>query len=103
MSVLHMLCVSSSVLGVGEILHALIPASLLRDRILFIRIPFELSCYYYSLRRWGGGSTGVIREPRHRPLLLVLYRTAKIWEFPPPSGLAGALTHAVSGDRDPQW
>ena len=31
----------------------------------------------------GGGSTGVIQEPRHRPLLLVSYRTARIRELPP--------------------
>ena len=37
----------------------------------------------------GGGSTGVLREPRHRPLLLVSYRAARIREFPPPSRLAG--------------
>ena len=33
----------------------------------------------------GGGSTAVIREPRHRPLLLVSYRTARIRELPPPA------------------
>ena len=32
----------------------------------------------------GGGSTGVIREPRHRPLTLVAYRTASTRDFPPP-------------------
>ena len=53
----------------------------------------------------GGGSTGgVVREPRHRPLTPVAYRTASSTrEFPPaPSRLAGALTNAVSDDRDPQ-
>ena len=44
----------------------------------------------------------MVREPRYRPLLLVSYRSARIREFPP-SRLAGALTHAVSGDQDPQW
>ena len=37
-------------------------------------------------------------------LLLVPYRTASTREPPPPANqLAGALTHAVSADRDPQW
>ena len=53
---------------------------------------FELS-YYYSLRRWGGGSTGVVREPRHRPLLLVSYRTAGIRECPPPSTDRPGFSH----------
>ena len=56
--------------------------------ILLCCISFELSCYY-SLRRWGGSSTGVIREPRHRPLFLVSYRTARIWELPPPADCPG--------------
>ena len=38
---------------------------------------------------WGGGSTGVIQEPRHRPLLLVSYRTARIREPPPPADWSG--------------
>ena len=33
----------------------------------------------------GGGYTGMIHEPRHRPLLLVSYRTARIRELPPPA------------------
>ena len=37
----------------------------------------------------GGGSTGVIRETRHRPLLLVSYRTARIRELPPPADWPG--------------
>ena len=37
----------------------------------------------------GGGSTGVVPEPRHRPLLFVSYRTARIREFPPPAGWPG--------------
>ena len=37
----------------------------------------------------GGGSTGVIREPRHRPLLLVSYRTARIRELPHPADWPG--------------
>ena len=37
----------------------------------------------------GGGSTGVIQEPRHRPLLLVSYRTARIRELPPPADWPG--------------
>ena len=68
----------------------------------FVVYPSKLS-YYYSLRRRGGGSTGVVREPRHRPLFLVSYRTASTRGFPPPSQLVGALTHAVSDDRDLQW
>ena len=55
----------------------------------FCCMSFELSCCYYSLRRWGGGSTGVIQEPRHRPLLLVSYRTARIRELPPPADWSG--------------
>ena len=37
----------------------------------------------------GGGVTGVIREPRHRPLLLVSYRTSRIRELPPPADWPG--------------
>ena len=37
----------------------------------------------------GRGCTGVIREPRHRPLLLVSYRTARIRELPPPADWPG--------------
>ena len=54
----------------------------------FCCISFELS-YYYSLRRAGGGSTGVVREPRHRPLALVAYRTASTREFPPRADWSG--------------
>lgn len=38
----------------------------------------------------GGGSTGVIREPRHWPLLVISHHTASTREPPPPSQLAGA-------------
>ena len=37
----------------------------------------------------GGASTAVIREPRHRPLLLVSYRTVRIRELPPPADWPG--------------
>ena len=68
-----------------------------RSNILLCCISFELSCCYYSLRRWGGGSTGVIREPRHWPLLLVSCRTARIREFPPPQPTGrGTNTHTQS-------
>ena len=50
----------------------------------------------------GGGSAGVIREPRHPSLLLVSYRTARIRE-PPPQSTGRGTNNAVSGDRDPQW
>ena len=59
--------------------------------------------FLFSATSAGGGSTGVVREPRHRPLLLVPYRTASTRESSPPSQLTGALTHAVLDDRDPQW
>ena len=36
-----------------------------------------------------GGSTGAVREPRHRPLALVAYRTASTREFPPPADWSG--------------
>ena len=65
-------------------------------------ISFESSCSCYSLRRRGGGSTGVVREPRHRPLFLVPYRTASTREFSPPSQLAGALnTRSLGRPRPP--
>ena len=48
----------------------------------------------------GGGSTGVVREPRHRPLPLVFLSHCQNPGFLPHSRLAGALTHVVSGDRD---
>ena len=56
-------------------------------------ISFELSCYYYSLRRRGGRPTGVVRKPRHWPLLLVSYRTASTREFPPPPANWPGLKH----------
>ena len=79
----------------------IILAALQRDRtcskphFVFCCMSFELSCCYYSLRRWGGGSTGVIQEPRHRPLLLVSYRTARIREFPPPPTGRGTNTRSL--------
>ena len=56
---------------------------------VFCCISFELSCSYYSLRRSEGGSTGVVRDPRHRPLTLVAYRTASTRKFPPPADWSG--------------
>ena len=38
----------------------------------------------------------MIQEPRHRLLLLVSYRTARIREFSPPSRLAGEFKHTQS-------
>ena len=66
-----------------------------RRNILLCCMSFELSCCYYSLRRWGGGSTGVIQESRHRPLLLVSYRTARIRELPPPPTGRGTNTRSL--------
>ena len=40
---------------------------------------------------WGGGSTRVIQEPRHRPLLLVYYRTGSSHT----RRLAGAQTRSL--------
>ena len=45
-----------------------------------------------------GGSTGVVRQPRNRPLLLVHRRTASVRK-PPPSRLAGALPSTRSFGR----
>ena len=49
----------------------------------------------------GGGSTGVIREPRHRPLLLVSYRTARIRELPPQPTGRGTNTRSLWRPRPP--
>ena len=67
-------------------------------------VSFELSYRYYlsATSGEGGGSPPaylVGREPRHRPLLLVPYRTASTRAPPPPSRLSGALTHVVLNDR----
>ena len=49
----------------------------------------------------GGGSTGVVREPRHRPLPLVFLSHSQNPGFLPHSRLAGALTHVVSATETP--
>ena len=48
----------------------------------------------------GRGPTGVIREPRHRPLLLVSYRTARMRESPQPTG-RGTKTNSLWRPRPP--
>ena len=72
-----------------------------RGIILLCCISFELPCCCFSLRRWGGGSTIVIPEPRHRSLLLVSYRTARIREFPPQPTGRGTNTRCLWRPRPP--
>ena len=52
-------------------------------------VVYPSNCHITIILCDTGGSTGVTREPRHRPLLLVSYRTAIIREFPPPADWPG--------------
>ena len=49
----------------------------------------------------GGGSTGVVREPRHRPLLFVSYRTARIRVSPPQQTGRGSNIRSLWRPRPP--
>ena len=86
-------------------MHIKVPSRLLRHLNhdgTFCCISFELSCCCYSLRRWGGFHWRDTRAaaPAAAPRLLSYCQNPAAH---PPSRLAGALTHEVSGDRDPQW
>ena len=72
-----------------QVNFSLIPGSnLIPSTIYFVL--YHSNCHVVIiLCDVGGGSTGVIEEPRHRPLLLVSYRTARIRELPPPADWPG--------------
>ena len=65
-------------------------------------ISFELSCYY-SLATLAGGFHWRDTRSAAPAAASRLLSYCQNPGAPPPSRLAGALTHAVSGDRDPQW
>ena len=70
-------------------------------------VSFDVMLLICSATLGRGSTGGMVREPRHRPLLLVSYHSwcqyPRVRECPPLSQLAGALAHPVSDDRDPQW
>ena len=58
------------------------PFSSVWDTILVYICILRMSCYYCSLRRWGGALLPQFEKPRHQPLLLVSYHGAGVRESP---------------------
>ena len=83
LSVRHMRVRITSVMLVSRAATVVYTVTTNRSLLYVLRIVILFSATL------GGGSTGVIQEPRHRPLLLVSYRTARIRELPPPADWSG--------------